>query len=156
MAAKRLLGLALAMALTLASGTALAQKEQPRDVFLQAIGMLSGQGLVLGHENLEGIAARYDKKLLPKDKALEALTAMGNYADLVLATFKDQLMPQLSENEKKDLSLLIGFYDVQRASANALADYVRTGSAESRKAFENFQAKVAAIIRQIRLGKGAA
>lgn len=128
------------------------QKDTPRDVFLQTIGLLAGQGLVLGHESLNGIAARFDKRLLPKDHALAALTAARRYTDLVLAAFSERLMGHLSDAEKKDLQLMIGFYETQRQAINALADYIRSGgSAKKRLPFEEQQAKVAAIIRQISL-----
>jgi hypothetical protein len=127
-----------------------AQKDATRDVFLQTIGLLAGQGLVIGHENLDGIAARFEKKLLPRDRALEALIAARRYTDLVLSAFADRLMGQLTEAEKKDLNLMIGFYETHRQAVNALADYIRSGgNAKKRLPFEEQQARVAAIIRQI-------
>lgn len=128
-----------------------AQKDPTRDVFLQTIGMLAGQGLVVGHESLAGILARYDRKLLTRDKALETLVTCRRYTDLVLTTFSGRLMAQLSGEEKKDLTLLVGFYEAQRDAILALAEYVRTGGTAKKQAFEENQARVAAIIRQISL-----
>ena len=129
----------------------LAEKDPSRDVFLQTIGLLAGQGLVLGHISLEGIAVRFDKKLLAKDKALELLAGARRYADLVLETFSGRLMAQLSGEEKQDLTLLAGFYEAQRDAMAALAQYVRGGGQAARQDFEEHQARVAAIIRQISL-----
>jgi len=128
-----------------------AQKDPTRDVFLQTIGMLAGQGLVVGHESLGGILARYDRKLLTRDKALASLVVIRRYTDLVLSTFSGRLMAQLSEEEKKDLTLLVGFYEAQRDAILALAEYVSTGSAAKKQAFEESQTRVGAIIRQISL-----
>jgi len=129
-----------------------AQKDPTRDIFLQTIGLLAGQGLVTGYENLEGIAARFDRRLLPRDRALEALAAARRYVDLVLSTFSNHLMGQLTGEEKKDLSLLIGFYETHREAIITLADYVRSGgNKKKRLPFEEKQAQVAAIIRQISL-----
>lgn len=157
MQAKRFCGALLLAGLLgwAAAAPAQPRKDPARDVFLQAIGMLAGQGLVLGHESLAGIAVRYDKKLLPRDKAEQALADAGRYADLVLATFKDRLMGQLSPEERRDLGLLIGFYEVQREAIQALAACVRDGGRERREAFDALQERVAAIIRQISLGGGA-
>ncbi|MEL7641214.1 MAG: hypothetical protein AAGU21_16365 [Solidesulfovibrio sp.] len=130
-------------------------RDPSRDVFLQTIGMLAGQGLVLGHEALEGIHARYEKGILPRENAERALADQARYADWVLAAFKDRLMGRLAEQEKKDLALLIGFYEVQRQAVEALASYVRAGGAKNRENFEAQQERVAAIIRQISLGGGA-
>jgi hypothetical protein len=130
-------------------------RDPSRDVFLQTIGMLAGQGLVLGHEALEGIYVRYEKRALPRDAAERALADQARYADWVVAAFRDRLMGRLAEQEKKDLALLIGFYDVQRQAIEALAVYVRSGGAKNREQFEAQQERVTAIIRQISLGGGA-
>lgn len=124
-------------------------------MFLQTIGMLAGQGLVLGHEGLDGIFARYEKKLLPLEGAEQALRDAARYADLVLAAFKGRLMGQLSDQEKKDLALLIGFYEIQRQAIDALLVYVRSGGGKNRENFESLQERVAAIVRQISLGGNA-
>lgn len=130
----------------------LAQKEEPaRNVFLQTIGLLAGQGLVLGYTNLEGIAVRFEKHQLPKDKALVLLGAARRYTELTLASFSERLMPQLAEGERQDLKLLIGYYEIQRGAIVALTDFVRTGAAKNRQAFEEMQSRVAAVIRQIAL-----
>jgi hypothetical protein len=129
-------------------------RDAGREVFLQAIGMLAGQGLVLGHESLDGILVRYENKLLPKDKALASLGDAARYADLVLAAFRGRLMGELSEQEKTDLALLIGFYEIERQAIEALAAYVRSGGGKNREAFEQLQERVAAIVRQISLGGG--
>jgi hypothetical protein len=149
------LGLVVAAGLILGGpGRGLAQKDGTRDVFLQTIGLLAGQGLVVGHESLEGLAARFEKRQMPKDKALEALSAARRYAELVLSAFSNRLMGQLTDEEKKDLKLLIGFYETQRGAIVALTDYVRLGGAKNREAFEEMQGRVAAIIRQITLPAG--
>lgn len=128
------------------------QTAPSRDIFLQTIGLLAGQGLVVGHENLNGIAARFDRRILKRDAALTALAAARRYVDMVLSTFNHRLMGQLAGEEKKDLSLLIGFYETQRSAIVALTDYVRSaGNRKKRLPFEEQQAKVAAIIRQISL-----
>jgi hypothetical protein len=152
----RFVGLMLIMGLVLGNLTqALAQKEDAtRDVFLQTIGLLAGQGLVVGHENLEGIFGRYEKRQLPKDKALLALAAARRYVELVMTTFSGRLMGQLTEQEKQDLKMLIGFYEVQRGAILALTDYVRLGGPKNRQAFDEMQARVAAIIHQITLPAG--
>uniref|UniRef100_I2Q464 DUF2059 domain-containing protein n=1 Tax=Desulfovibrio sp. U5L TaxID=596152 RepID=I2Q464_9BACT len=129
-------------------------RDAGRDVFLQAIGMLAGQGLVLGHESLDGIFVRYENKLLPKDQALASLGDAARYADLVLAAFRGRLMGELSDQEKKDLALLIGFYEIERQAIEALAAYVRSGGGKNREAFGQLQERVAAIVRQISLGGG--
>jgi hypothetical protein len=128
-----------------------AQKDPTRDVFLQSIGLLAGQGLVLGHESLGGIMMRYDRKLLTRDKALATLIIIRRYTDLVLQDFSGRLMAQLTGEEKKDLTLLMGFYEDQRQAIVALAEYVRVGGAANRQTFEENQTRVAAIIRQISL-----
>jgi|GEM_PF-2322006 len=129
-----------------------AQTAPSRDVFLQTIGLLAGQGLVIGHENLEGIAARFDKRSLNRDGALAALAAARHYVDLVLSAFNNHLMGQLAGEERKDLAMLIGFYETQRSAINTLADYIRSGgNKKKRLPFEEEQAKVVAIIRQISL-----
>jgi hypothetical protein len=127
-------------------------RDPSRDVFLQTIGMLAGQGLVLGHENLEGLCVRYDKRLLPRDQALSLLADAGRYTDWVLATFKERLMARLDTGEQQDLTLLIGFYELQHQAIEALAVYVRSGSAKNRENFQNLQDKVAAVIGRISLG----
>ena len=149
----RVVGLLLAAGLLLGSpAQGLAQKaEAGRDVFLQTIGLLAGQGLVLGHENLEGIFGRYEKRQLPKDKALLELTVARRYVDLVLVAFTNRLMGQLAAQEQQDLKLLIGFYEVQREAIAALAEYVRLGGPKQRQTFDEMQARVSAIIRQISL-----
>lgn len=129
-----------------------AGREASRDVFLQTIGMLAGQGLVLGHAGLDGIFVRYENRLLSKDQALAALGDATRYADLVLAAFRGRLMGELSDQEKKDLALLIGFYEIERQAGEALAAYVRSGGGKNREAFEQLQERVAAIVRQISLG----
>jgi len=126
-----------------------------RDEFLQTIGMLAGQGLVLGHESLEGIAARYEKKLMSREQALRALDDQTRYADWVLAAFKDRLMARLGAQEQKDLSLLIGFYETQREATQALAVYVRSGGVKNRELFQNLQARVGEVIGRISLGGAA-
>jgi hypothetical protein len=78
-----------------------AQKDPTRDVFLQTIGMLAGQGLVVGHESLGGIMARYDRKLLTRDKALASLVVIRRYTDLVLSTFSGRLMPSFPTKKKR-------------------------------------------------------
>ncbi len=60
-------------------------------------------------------------------------------------------MAQLSDEEKKDLTLLVGFYEAQRDAILALAEYVSTGNAAKKQAFEESQTRVGAIIRQISL-----
>lgn len=150
-------GVALAAAVLLGSARpGLAQKDAAaaKDVYLQTIGLLAGQGLVLGHENLESIAARYEKHQLPKDKALLALAVANRYAELVLATFSERLMGQLEAGAQQDLKLLIGYYEVQRGAIVALRDYVRSGGAKNRQAFLEMQDRVAAVIRQIALPAG--
>lgn len=129
--------------------------EAGREAMLQAIGMLAGQGLVLGHENLGGIFVRYENRLLPRDKAETVLGDMGRYVAIVLAAFRGRLMGQLTEQEKKDLELLIGFYEIQGQAVEALRAYVREGGGKNREAFEGLQERVAAIVRQISLGGGA-
>jgi len=147
--------LAAGVLLWAAAAPAQTKKNTSRDIFLQSIGMLAGQGLVLGHEALVGIAARFEARALPREQAEQALADAARYADLVVATFKGRLMGQLTPEEKRDLNLLIGFYGVQREAIAALAVYVRDGEAKSREAFEANQERVAAIIRQISLGNGA-
>lgn len=132
-----------------------ARKDPARDILLQTIGMLAGQGLVLGHESLDGIFARVENKLLTREKAEGFLTDEARYADLVLATFKGRLMSQLGDQERKDLSLLIGFYEAQRESIAALSAYVRDGGGKNRESFEKNQERVAVIIHQISLGATA-
>lgn len=122
-----------------------------RNVFLQTIGLLAGQGLVLGYTNLDGIAARFEKRQLPKNKALTLLEAARRYTELTLAAFSERLMPRLAEGERQDLKLLIGYYEIQRGAVVALTDFVRTGAAKDRQAFEEMQHRVAAVIRQIAL-----
>ncbi|WP_428565891.1 MAG: hypothetical protein ACP59X_05460 [Solidesulfovibrio sp. DCME] len=147
-----LCGLFLSWAL--AATAAEPARDPSRDVFLQTIGMLAGQGLVLGHEALEGLYARYEKRLVSRENAERALADQARYADWVLAAFKDRLMGRLAEQEKKDLALLIGFYEVQRQAVEALAVYVRMGGAKNRENVEAQLERLAAIIRQISLGGG--
>jgi len=127
------------------------KKDPAREIFLQTVGLLAGQGLVLGHASLAGIAVQFDKNLLPREKAEQALVEAGRYNDLVLSAFKDRLMGQLSNEERRDLGLLIGFYEVQRDAIAALATYVRGGNQKVREAFEAQQERMTAIIRQISL-----
>lgn len=128
------------------------RKDSARDVLLQTIGMLAGQGLVLGHENLDGIFVRFENKLLSREKAEQALAGAARYAGLVLGVFRGRLMGQLDEQEKKDLMLLVGFYEAERDAIAALGAYVRDGGGKNRESFEKSQERVAAIIRQISLG----
>jgi hypothetical protein len=131
------------------------RKDPARDIMLQAIGMLAGQGLVLGHESLDGVFVRFENKLLARDKAEQFLADAARYADLVLGTFKSRLMGQLADQERKDLTLLMGFYEAERQAIEALAAYVRSGGGKNRETFEKNQERVAAIIRQISLGPAA-
>lgn len=154
---KRLACLVCALVLcgAVAAGAAQPPRDASRDVFLQTIGMLAGQGLVLGHEALDGIYGRFEKGLMPREKAEQALADQARYADWVLAAFKERLMGRLTEQEKRDLALLIGFYEVERQAIAALATYVHAGGSKNREQFESQQERVAAIIRQISLGGGA-
>jgi hypothetical protein len=127
-------------------------QDQGREVMLQTIGMLAGQGLVLGHEALSGVYVRYDKRLLSQEDAARAAVDQLRYADWVLGVFKGRLMRELRDQERKDLALLIGFYEVERQAAQALVTYVKEGGAKNREAFEALQERVAAVIRQISLG----
>ena len=127
-------------------------QDQGREVMLQTIGMLAGQGLVLGHEALSGVYVRYDKRLLSQEDAARAAADQLRYADWVLGVFKGRLMRELKDQERKDLTLLIGFYEVERQAAQALVIYVKDGGAKNREAFEALQERVAAVIRQISLG----
>ncbi len=45
----------------------------------------------------------------------------------------------------------MGFYEAQRDAILALAEYVSTGNASQKQAFEEQQTRVGAIIRQISL-----
>lgn len=151
---KQVVCLVLAAGLLLGgSSLGLAQQKEDaaRSVFLQTIGLLAGQGLVLGYTNLEGIAARFEKHQLQKDKALVLLGAARRYTELTLAAFSGRLMAQLAEGERQDLKLLIGYYEIQRGAIVALSDFVRTGAAKDRQAFEEMQSRVVAVIRQISL-----
>ena len=129
-----------------------AGRDQGREAMLQTIGLLAGQGLVLGHEALAGVYGRYEKRLLTREQAERAASDQMRYAEWVMTAFKDRLMRQLTEQERKDLGLLIGFYDVERQAAQALVAYVKDGGSKNREAFEAAQERVAAIIRQISLG----
>ena len=128
------------------------KKDTARDVMLQTIGMLAGQGLVFGHESLEGLFVRYENRLVPKEAAAAFLTDAGRYAALVVTAFKTRLMGQLAEQERKDLGLLIGFYEAQAEAVASLAAYVRDGGGANREAFRKNQDRVGAIIHQISLG----
>ena len=128
-------------------------KDASREAMLQTIGLLAGQGLVLGHEALTGLAARYDKRLVDRETAGRTLAEMGRYAELVQAVFKERLMGRLGSEERRDLGLLIGFYQIEGEAVAALAAYVR-GEAKTREAFDAALERLAAIIRQISLGKG--
>lgn len=128
------------------------RKDPGRDVMLQTIGMLAGQGLVFGHESLEGIFVRYENRLLAKEKAEAFLADFGRYAALVVSVFKKRLMGQLADQERKDLALLIGFYEAQAEAVSSLEAYVRNGGVANREAFRKNQERVAAIIHQISLG----
>ena len=128
-------------------------KDPSREAMLQTIGLLAGQGLTLGHEALAGLAARYDKGLLDRAAAGRILAEMGRYAELVQVVFKERLMGRLGPEEQRDLGLLIGFYQVEGEAVAALSAYVR-GEAASREAFDAALKRLAAIIRQISLGKG--
>ena len=148
----------LALVLSLAwTAAALAQptpaKDASREAMLQAIGMLAGQGLLLGHEALAGLAARYDKRLATREAVGQTLADMGRYAELVQAAFKDRLMNRLGPEERRDLGLLIGFYQIEGEAVAALAAYVR-GETKSRDAVDAALERLAAIVRQISLGKG--
>ncbi|MFU2210851.1 hypothetical protein [Solidesulfovibrio sp. C21] len=144
--------LVAALLLVLAApGWGQTDRDPSRDVFLQTIGMLAGQGLALGHESLQGIAVRYEKRLLPREETVRRLAGEARYADLVLAAFKERLMARLDPQEQKDLSLLIGFYEVQRQAIEALAVYVRSGGAKNRQRFEELQKQVGEVIRRISL-----
>lgn len=129
-------------------------RDASREAMLQTIGMLAGQGLVLGHEALVGLAARSDKRLVSREKAEQTLADMARYADLVLLVFKDRLMGRLGPEERRDLGQLIGYYQVEREAVAALAAYVR-GEAKNREAFDASLERLAGIIRQIRLGGGS-
>lgn len=151
---RHMCGWVLAMSLLWpAAATAQPARDPSREVFLQTIGMLAGQGLVLGHEALAGLAARYDKRLVTREAAGKTLADMGRYAELVRAAFKDRLMGRLGPEERRDLGLLIGFYQVEGEAVAALAAYVR-GEAKSREAFDAALERLSAIIRQISLGSG--
>jgi hypothetical protein len=154
MTAKRLSCLLLAALLcsSVPVGAAQIRKDPARDILLQTIGMLAGQGLVLGHESLDGIFVRFENKLLPREKAEQILADETRYASLVMGVFKGRLMGQLDEQEKKDLLLLIGFYEAQREAIAALTTYVHDGGGKNRESFEKSQERVAAITRQISLG----
>ena len=156
---RMLCGGVLALSLLWSATTALAQpppaKDASREAMLHTIGMLAGQGLLLGHEALAGLAARYDKRLATREAVGQTLADMGRYAELVQAAFKDRLMNRLGPEERRDLGLLIGFYQVEGEAVAALAAYVR-GETKSRDAFDAALERLAAIIRQISLGKGPA
>ncbi|OLN24748.1 hypothetical protein DVDV_3957 [Desulfovibrio sp. DV] len=153
--ARRLLGLVVAVSLV-ASSAALAQtaRDPGREAMLQTIGMLAGQGLVLGHEALAGLAARYEKGLVSREQAGRVLADMGRYAELVAGVFKDRLMGRLGPEERRDLGQLIGFYEVERECVAALAAFVG-GEAKNRAAFDASMERLSGIIRQISLGQGA-
>ncbi len=138
------------------AGAAQPAHDPARDVFLRTIGMLAGQGIVLGHEALEGVLVRFEKGTLSREQAGRILADQARYADWVLTVFRTRLMSRLAEQEKKDLALLIGFYELERQAIGALTDYVKDGGAKKRRAFEELQERVAAIIRQISLGGDAA
>lgn len=148
--------LVAACCLVLASrGWAQSEPDPSRDVMLQTVGMLAGQGLVLGYESLEGLYVRYEKRAIPRDKAQLALAAIARYADLVLATFKDRLMVRLNAQEQKDMALLIGFYELQRQAIEALSVYIRSGGTKNRENFQSLQERMAAVIQRISLAGGA-
>ncbi|KHK01130.1 hypothetical protein [Desulfovibrio sp. TomC] len=152
--ARRFAGLVVVLCLLTASA-ALGQtaKDPSREAMLQTIGMLAGQGLVLGHEALAGVAARYEKGLISREQAGQVLADMGRYAELVMGVFKDRLMGRLGPEERRDLGLLIGFYGVERETVAALAAVV-SGEAKNRAAFEASMERLSGIIRQISLGQG--
>ena len=127
-------------------------KDPSREAMLQTIGMLAGQGLVLSHEALSGLAAQYEKRLTTREAAGQTLAEMARYAEFVQVAFKDRLMSRLGPEERRDLGLLIGFYQVEGEAVAALAAYVR-GETKSRDAFDAALARLTAIIRQINLGQ---
>ncbi|MHC1791683.1 hypothetical protein [Solidesulfovibrio sp.] len=129
-------------------------KDPSREAMLQTIGMLAGQGLVLGHEALVGLAARHDKRLVRREEALQTLADMARYTELVLAVFTDRLMGRLAPDERRDLGQLIGYYRIEGEAVAALAAFVG-GEVQSREAFDASLGRLAAIIRQISLGRSA-
>jgi hypothetical protein len=129
-------------------------RDPARETMLQTIGLLAGQGLVLGHEALAGLAARAEKGLVSREQAGQVLADMGRYTELVLTVFKDRLMGRLGPDERRDLGQLIGYYQVEGEAVAALAAYVR-GEAKNRAAFDASLERLSAIIRQISLGQGA-
>ena len=101
---RRIGGGVLALSLLWSAATALAQppaKDASREAMLHTIGMLAGQGLLLGHEALAGLAARYDKRLATREAVGQTLADMGRYAELVQAAFKERLMNRLGPEERR-------------------------------------------------------
>lgn len=122
-----------------------------REVMLQTIGMLAGQGLWLGREALAGLAGRAEKRLIDREQAGRALADMTRYIDVTLAVFKDRLMGRLAPEERRDLTLLIGYYETFREAAASLAAYLG-GEAGGRAAYETAMERLGAALNQISLG----
>lgn len=122
-----------------------------REVMLQTIGMLAGQGLWLGREALAGLAGRAEKRLVDREQAGRSLADMTRYIDVTLAVFKDRLMGRLAPEERRDLTLLIGYYGAFREAATSLAAYLG-GEAGGRAAYEAAMERLGAALNQISLG----
>lgn len=122
-----------------------------REVMLQTIGMLAGQGLWLGREALAGLAGRAEKRLVDREQAGRSLADMTRYIDVTLAVFKDRLMGRLAPEERRDLTLLIGYYETFREAATSLAAYLG-GEAGGRAAYETAMERLGAALNQISLG----
>ena len=118
---------------------------------LQTIGLLAGQGLWLGREALVGLAARLEKRLIDREQAGRVLADLGRYVDLTLGAFKERLMGRLSADERRDLGLLVGYYEALREAATALGDYAR-GESGTRAAFDAAMERLGAALNQISLG----
>ena len=126
-------------------------QEPGREVMLQTIGMLAGQGLWLGREALAGLAGRAEKRLVDREQAGRSLADMTRYIDVTLAVFKDRLMGRLAPEERRDLTLLIGYYEAFREAAASLAAYLG-GEAGGRAAYETAMERLGAALNQISLG----
>jgi len=122
-----------------------------REVMLQTVGMLAGQGLWLGREALAGLAGRAEKRLIDREQAGRALADMTRYIDVTLAVFKDRLMGRLAPEERRDLTLLIGYYETFREAAASLAAYLG-GEAGGRALYEAAMERLGATLNQISLG----
>ena len=131
-----------------ASGAA---QDPGREVMLQTIGMLAGQGLWLGREALAGLAGRAEKRLVDREQAGRSLADMTRYIDVTLAVFKDRLMGRLAPEERRDLTLLISYYETFREAAASLAAYLG-GEAGGRAAYETAMERLGAALNQISLG----